>query len=61
MDTEQIETPTQLRFFGYCVLTAVAALFVTVQFRVNAWLLLPIALVVLTALSGLDGYRSSRT
>ena len=60
MATESFESPSQLRFFGFCLLAAVAALLAVVQFQFNAWLMFPIAILALAILTGVDGYWRAR-
>jgi len=60
MVTDSLETPSQLRFFGFCLLAAAVALFAVVQFPVDAWFMFPIAVLALAALTGVDGYWRNR-
>lgn len=56
MATESFESPSQLRFFGFCLLAAIAGFLVVALFQVNAWLMFPVAILVLAILTGVDGY-----
>lgn len=61
MVTDRLETPSQLRFFGSCLVAATLSLAVVVWLPVDAWLLLPVAVVVLAGLTVVDGYWRART
>ncbi|WP_255196400.1 hypothetical protein [Halorarius litoreus] len=60
MSIEHFERPSDTVFFGFCLLAAVSALVVVSYFELNAWLLFPVAILVLAALTLVDGYRRSR-
>ena len=60
MATDSFESPSQLRFFGFCLLAALVGLLAIVQFQFNAWLMFPIAILALAILSGVDGYWRGR-
>jgi len=60
MAPDSFKPPSQLRFFGFCLLAATVALLVVVQFPVDAWLMFPIAILALAVLTGVDGYWRDR-
>lgn len=61
MVTERIEAPSELRFLGFCFVAAVGSLFAVMTLQINAWLMFPLAILVLALLSFADGYWQKRS